>query len=265
MALTLKKTKSPAAEDQVDGATPAPVPSQAPSAGAGSVWESASKPSAFLVPRYITEKRALAKTIRSVMYSLLALLGVMVLATSGVFLWAQSAVSAADEAKGAQDRAQQEVRALNPIADYYDGLSARKTETQTLLSTDVLHAELLKLVRNAMPAGAVLESYTTSFGAPCPSPNPFSAAQAIGCINGAMTASDPSRASTELIDSFYKDKSLTDVTNDMFVKSVADEAVSFSVNISLGALSLRYIDKESFDPNTLATDPNQADTTGGTP
>lgn len=209
-------------------------------------WPNPAKPSAMLVPTYIRENRALAVTKRKVFYGLVGTVAVTVLGTAAAFLASITSQGSLDDARSAQESAQQKVDRLAPIAQYYDGLEQRTQATVALLSNDVRHADLFDFTNSSLPSNTALTSYTTSFGTPCPTGDPFVSVDAIGCIT--IAAETDSRAKIPATVASMQKASKDSLVKGVFVNGVTtgDNVVKFTMNLNFtpNALSMKYVPKD---------------------
>ena len=132
-----------------------------------------------------------------------------------------------------------------------------------LVSNDVRHADLFDFANSSLPSNTALTSYTTAFGTPCPTGDPFVAVDAIGCITIAAEADSRSKVAATLAavtkasdDSLVKGAFVNAVTSD-------DQGVKFTMNLNFTpkALSMKYIPKDQRE----AMQNQQTEQTSATP
>jgi len=184
---------------------------------------------------------------------------ILVTAMAVVFFGQEGYINKANDAlTAAQDKqaalaAQQ--KALTPIGTYYAGVEAAQTSIMQTMSKEALNADTLKRLRAAAPAAVTLnninltvDTTATSTGAApaaagfdCPTPDPFDASAAVGCITLVGTAD--TRAT---VGEFLTRLNADDRFVNAFVSSTTagDEGISFSATVGLAdtIYSKRYSD-----------------------
>jgi hypothetical protein len=237
-------------------------------AGAGVYeWPDPRKPSAFLVPTYVRENLAAAKTSRVTVTTVVAVSVAAVLGVGGAFILNMTADMAQTKVETQQAKLQSQVDGLKPIADYYDGLEERNKNTQTLLSADLEHDVLYKSAVGAFGPGTEISSYTTSVGTPCPGGNAFSPEPALGCLN--ITGRTTSQAAVAQAISSFNAPEMAAMFDDPFVASISndDNGVQFTltVNFNSQALSGKYTKQPTGTTAPTASAPQSSTTTPATP
>ncbi|GAB2732603.1 hypothetical protein [Nocardioides pakistanensis] len=247
MELTLTRKKAPGAADMtVQG-------------GSVYTWPSAAKPSALLIPAYVREKRAAARTRKQVAAGVGVALAAIGAAVGGAAWLALQSTDALSAAQADRDQVKVQVDALADVAAYYDGIEARRSATLDHLSKDVEHATMLSQVLDSLPDGAEVTSYATRTGDQCSGPNPFEAMNTIGCVE--MTATGPTE---DTLPQFLRNLDRTDTKNVLLVAPFAANVVNdggvtpegaeenpFTFNVTINftpeALSMKYVPKDQVD------------------
>lgn len=256
----VRKVKAPKAPKE-------PRPEKAPKGekvkdkSADTVWPSAAKPSAVLVPRYIRESRALASTRRVSVWAVGLLVCALVLGVAGSFLLAATAKGDLSEAQAARDAKLVEVKKLSKVAAIYDGLDSRRKSVADVMGRDIAYDKILKAIASSLPAGADIAGLTMSVGTACPGPNPFEVTSALGCIqfNGTTRSN---AASGRFIDSLNTDHS--GLLTGAYASSIADSdgTSSFTATVNFTPKAYTYKYTKAAEPKTTTT---PAPTTPPTP
>lgn len=227
-------------------------------------WPNPAKPSALMVPKYIRENYAVAKTRKKVLAGLAAAAVVSACLVGGSFYLSHSAKSSLEDVQAQQAAAKAEVDRLSPVAAYYDGLEVRRAATVAALGTDLSHAELLGKIIQSLPTGAAITSYATAMDAPCQSPDPFvvPTTTALGCITfvgTAKTESDVALIVAALSDVVRTEGMLVDPF--LSTLDVGDNArFTINVNFTTEAYSGKYTETPA-DPSATDTAAPAADST----
>lgn len=212
-------------------------------------WPGPGKPSAVLVPRFVRERRAAAATMRSTVFGLLVLGLILVSALSFVFLRAQGAESDKILAETAAQGAQKNVDALQPVADYYDGLVSRQTSAVDALKGDLDNSRLLDTVLEiASATNATVTAYSASTASTvCQGPNPFTTPASMGCLQIGVTV-DGNAAGASFVDALNEREDLfNSAFATGFTKANGPTDLQVTVNYDTDALSLRYVPKAQRD------------------
>lgn len=222
-----------------------------------SVWPDPAAPSKGLLPRSLVAQREVRKfTFRT------GVIGAVIvgLAALGWGALAASAVSAAAD-KANQElqngTLQKSISELRVIDLAVKGFDAQRQNVAVALQNDVTYSTVISDLRAAAPKGVALDDIKTSFGTPCPGPDPFNAKPAIGCltIDGAAPtvddvsayvknlldlSADPAKPAW-LVDPYATTATAgTDNTGATGVGAGSVVRFTLTVNFSPAALSLKY-------------------------
>lgn len=157
-----------------------------------SEWQSPVKPSLSLPSRSIVEltlRDGASVRMRKVLVIVGAGLAAALVTCAGLSIYSTGQLKGA-EAEG-QTLASQ-VKALQPVADYFDGYSQRKDAVSKTLTTDVKFSSVQSgLFTTAAKNGVSVSNETIVPGEPCKSIDPFAAAQGLGCVTAQITGATP--------------------------------------------------------------------------
>lgn len=158
-------------------------------------WASPFRPSAFLLPNYLTQRRALVKAKKSVSYLVVSgfiTLAVISLITFGLRYVASTAQDTAEQARNDQ---QTELKSLAGVSGFFTGLRLRESTVEKTLNADIDYSKVVGAINDALPSGGLITVLTTEYGGNCPGPDPFVTVLSIGCIN--FTINVPNDAALE--------------------------------------------------------------------
>jgi hypothetical protein len=167
-----------------------------------SEWQSPVKPSLSLPSRSIVEltlRDGASVRMRKVMVIVGAGLAAALVTCAGLNIFSTGQLKGV-EAEG-QTLANQ-VKALQPVADYFDGYSQRKEAVSEVLTTDVKFSAVQNgLFTIAAKNGVSVTSETIAPGEPCKAIDPFAAAEGLGCATAQISgnsAGDLSKVADEI-------------------------------------------------------------------
>lgn len=146
-------------------------------------WESPVKPSVSLPSRSVVERSLRAnasKRMRKVLVIVGTGLAAAALTCVGLNLYSLGQFNA-EKVKG--EALQQQVDALRPLAEYYDGYTARRGAVSDVLKTDIQYSMVQTgIFEAAKKTGVSVKSETVAPGQPCVSLDPFVRSDGLGCI-----------------------------------------------------------------------------------
>lgn len=167
-----------------------------------SEWQSPVKPSLSLPSRSIVElslRDGASVRMRKVMVIVGAGLAAALVTCAGLNIYSTGQLKGV-EAEG--QTLSNQVKALQPVADYFDGYSQRKQAVSEVLTTDVKFSAIQDGLFNVSSKnGVTVSSETIAPGEPCKSIDPFAAAQGLGCVTAQISgasASDLSKVADEI-------------------------------------------------------------------
>lgn len=223
-------------------------------------WTSPVRPSAFLLPNYIRHRRAMKRAKR--VTGTFALWGVLVilLLSVGSFALAMMAGQEQKEADIAFEESRLELRELSVASTFFNGLDERQSRVTEMLSAEVDYAKVLGGVASALPAGSSLNGFTTKFGQPCATPDPFNMVEAIGCIEFTATV-DSLSAAARMLDAANNNPS--DFVNSFVVTSTSSSGERYTLvgtaNFTADAFVYRFGNQPAQSPENSPLTPG----TGG--
>lgn len=213
-------------------------------------WPSPVRPSAFMLPNYIRHRRALAKAKSTVTKILVVGLLIVAGVSGGAFALSMAAAQEAEEAELAFEDSRTQLRELSVTANFFNGLEERKSRATELLASEVDYAKVLEGVTRAMPSGAELSGFTTKFGQPCSSPDPFSPVEAIGCIDFTVNVDSLADAS-RLLDAANNTPS--DYVNSFVVTSTSGGDDGYTLTGTANFTAATFVYRFSDDPDVETT------------
>lgn len=230
-------------------------------------WPDPAKPTASFVPKYTRDLRGNANVRRYTFWGVVSTAIVLVTAAIMSTAFAIKASSDRDAAQSDLDSANAAVAVYGPIANYYDGLTSRQTALETELGSDIAYGRLLSSVTGAAPQGVEIGDIEIANGAPCASPDPFTAEPLLGCLT--VTGAAPAESS--VLAYLTALKSLDPSTDHLvqaYLKSLGSDGgeagfgFSITINYTPGALSNKWLvdasaSTEGTFPGATGQDPAQ--------
>lgn len=249
-------------------------------------WVDPAKPSALLLPSYIVDRHAAAKTARAMKTITIAVVVLLVLASAFFFWTGQQAAKRAEAAAAEKNEAQTAVSQLTGISEYFDGIVDRKDAIAAQMRDELDYSAILGELNRLAGKSVQVSAATLQTQPPCQGPNPFEAQPALGCMSITVTASneqavldfvDNINTAGELINSAFAGGSTaaaagataTAATGSQETEGKSSEAkVNVTFNYVAEALSLRHVPEDQkqqvlseaiarsvLPPGTLATTP----------
>lgn len=240
-----------------------PFLSKKPTDPAEMEWESPVRPARLFFPNYISHRKAMQRAIK--MTTGIAVWGVtlIALACGGTFAMNFMASQQQADAEIEMSQAQKELKELSKASAFFDGLELREASVNSALSGEVDYSKIVSAVSDALPNGAKLGNLDTKFGQVCASPDPFMAAEAIGCIEYTVTVKTLADAAQFLeransLNSKYVNSFL--VSNTSGSNSESGYTLSGTANFTQEVFTYRFVQKPNddtaADPTAPVTDPN---------
>jgi len=227
-----------------------------------SEWQSPVKPSLSLPSRSIVEltlRDGASVRMRKVAVIVGAGLAAALVTCAGLNIYSTGVLKGV-EAQGQTLSGQ--VKALQPVADYFDGYSQRRDAVSKVLTTDVQFSSVQNsLFAAAGKNGVTIVSEGIVPGQPCASIDPFTAAQGLGCVTAQITGAT-SDSLANMADDINKAQGL----GGAYVSGIASKdgkaTSTLNFNYTDQLLSDRYKKFGSKTPTTPATPAPQTSSKG---
>ena len=146
-------------------------------------WDSPFRPSAFLLPNYLTKRRALAKAKKRTSFLVVWGLLALTIVCLGSFALRYMANVERGAAEAARNEQQTQLKSLAEVSGFFTGLKLREDTVQQTLNADVNYSKVIGAINDALPDGGSISILTTQYGKNCPGPDPFVPVQSIGCVD----------------------------------------------------------------------------------
>lgn len=220
-------------------------------------------PTVNLLPEAAREKVALRHLHRRLAAATIATVGIMV----GVLASQQGLILAAlhdrSQAQAEHDKLRAEHTKLAPVAAYYAGVQANQEALARVMSKEALHSQIVSHLHNAAGRQITITNIsiaiTTTAGASgtetanptarsvaaCPAPNPFAAADVVGCATLTGVA-----ATRDAIGRFLDTVTADDRFANAFVSSTTVGTSGVTFNASVGLTSAVYSNRYA-DPDFI--------------
>lgn len=203
-------------------------------------WPSSYKPSMFLLPKSVRDRRAIHRLLRAVSAALIVV--VLLVVAGALFLGhligAQRQNLSLAQSTGAS--LQHSITVLGPVDQYYKGYVQRESGVAGTLQSDVNYGLVMQALLSTIPPGTTITSFSTSYGKKCAGPSPFTSKPGIGCIN--VVGSTPSVPTlTQMIDRMKASPVLTDpFVSSVLIGTNNNSSFTATVNFDASAYSNKY-------------------------
>jgi hypothetical protein len=235
-------------------------------------WDSPVRPSAFLLPNYLTSRRALARakkqTARLVVYGLIVLVALCV----GSFILRLAADTTLKDKESDSAAQKKELASLSEASAFFTGLDLREQTVRETLVADVDYSKVIGAINDALPPGGALGTLTTAYGTSCPGPDPFVEVTSIGCVTFDVTVK--SAADVETFITRANSNEAGNVVSFLALSASGGDDGNFGIqataNFTANTFTYRFTDKEEVpagapvDPTTGAPVPAAAGAAPGT-
>ena len=205
-----------------------------------SEWASPVKPSLSLPSRSIVEqtlRNGAAIRMRKVAVIVSAGLAAALVTCAGLNILSAGQLSGV---KAQGETLAKSVEAMQPIAQFYDGYTARREAVSTALTTDIEFSKVQNSLFSAADKNGVnISSETVVPGQPCASMDPFVESVGLGCITVAVTGSSTANLAA-FSDSLKNELGLNAPYLSGISSKDGEATASLSVNYGDELLSARY-------------------------